>query len=319
VCAGLLGLCDDRATLEDMDPADGDLVLAARGGDAQSLAMLLARYRAAMHAVAASVVGAGPEVEDVVQDASLVAITDLGRIRDPSLVRAWLTGTTRNLARARLRRRDPLPADLAEIPAVGDPGRRIEEAALRDWVWEAIGGLSEPLRDVVVLRYFSTAANYDAIAAALGIPVGTVRSRLHDARAALASRLRELELSAVHDHARVTRARESLFAAIVEEYNSGEDLDLLSSMLAEGARLTVASSDELIEGRPAIIRSLAEDLDAGIRLRLLRVVAGAGLTVVEGAFQNPSDAPDHCPPFTTQVFRHRGDEVVSLHLAYSCA
>ena len=176
-----------------MEPSDGDLVLAARAGDAQSLAVLLTRYRAAMHAVAASVLGAGPEVEDVVQDASLVAITDLGRIRDPSLARAWLTGTTRNLARARLRRRDPLPADLADIPAVDDPERRIEEAALRDWVWEAIGGLSEPLHDVVVLRYFSAAASYDAIAAALGIPVGTVRSRLHDARAALARRLRELE------------------------------------------------------------------------------------------------------------------------------
>ena len=72
-----------------------------------------------------------------------------------------------------------------------DLDRRIEEAALRDWVWEAIGGLSEPLHDVVVLRYFSTIRGYDAIAAALGIPMGTVRSRLHDARAALVARLRD--------------------------------------------------------------------------------------------------------------------------------
>ena len=302
-----------------MEPSDGDLVLAARGGDAQSLALLLTRHRAAMHAVAASVLGAGPEVEDVVQDASLVAITDLGRIRDASLARAWLTGTTRNLARARLRRRDPLPADLVDIPAVDDSERRIEEAALRDWVWSAIGGLTEPLHDVVLLRYFSSAANYNAIAATLGVPVGTVRSRLHDARAVLASRLRELEPSVADDHARVTRAREGLFAAVVEEYNRGKDLDLLSAMLADGARLTVAASDELIEGRAAIIRGLAEDVDAGMRLRLLRVVAGAGLTVVEGAFLNPPDAPGHCPPFTTQVFRHRGEEVVSVHLSYSSA
>ena len=119
-----------------------------------------------------------------------------------SLARAWLTGTTRNLARARLRRREPLPTDLADMPSADDLERRIEEAALRDWVWEAIGGLSEPLHDVVVLRYFSMAASYDAIAAALGIPVGTVRSRLHDARAALVSRLRELELAAADDHSR---------------------------------------------------------------------------------------------------------------------
>jgi len=300
-----------------MEPSDGELVLAAQAGDAQSLAVLLMRHRAAMHAVAAAVMGAGPDVEDVVQDASLVAIADVGRIRDPALARAWLTGITRNLARARLRRREPLPADLAHVPSADDLERRLEEAALRDWVWEAIGGLSEPLHDVVVLRYFSTAASYDAIAAALGVPVGTVRSRLHDARAALVPRLRELELAAADDHSRVSQARERLFAAIVEEYNGGQEPALLASALAEGARLTVAASDEVFVGQAAITRSLADDIEAGVRLRLLRVVAGAGLTVVEGAFQNPTDAPDHCPPFTTQVYRHRGEEIVSLHLAYS--
>jgi RNA polymerase sigma factor (sigma-70 family) len=98
--------------------------------------------------------------------------------------RAWLTGTTRNLARTRLRRREPLPADIAHIPSPDEVERQIEETALRDWLWEAINGLSEPLRHVVVLRYFSTAASYDAIAAALGIPTGTVRSRLHAGRTA---------------------------------------------------------------------------------------------------------------------------------------
>lgn len=300
-----------------MEPSDGELVLAAQAGDAQSLAVLLMRHRAAMHAVATAVMAAGPDVEDVVQDASLVAIADVGRIRDPSLARAWLTGITRNLARARLRRREPFLMDLTDIPSAEDLERRLEEAALRDWVWEAIGGLSEPLHDVVVLRYFSSARSYGAIAAALGVPVGTVRSRLHDARAALVARLRALELAAADDHSRVSQARELLFAAIVEEYNGGYEPALLVNALAEGARLTVATSAEVFVGPAAIIRSLAEDLEAGVRLRLLRVVAGAGLTVVEGAFQNPADAPDHCPPFTTQIYRHRGEEIVSLHLAYS--
>ncbi|TDO44520.1 RNA polymerase sigma-70 factor (ECF subfamily) [Kribbella sp. VKM Ac-2527] len=246
-----------------MGPSDAELILAARGGDVQSLAVLLMRHRAAMHAVAAAVLGAGPEVEDVVQDASLVAITDLGRIRDPSLARPWLTGITRNLARARLRRHDPLPTDFPDLPAADDPDRRLEEAALRDWIWAAIGGLSEPLRDVVVLRYFSMASSYDAIAAALGIPVGTVRSRLYDARRTLGSRLRELESSAIDGYARASRTSEGMFAAIVDEYNSGTDIGVLRSMLAEEARLTVAASNELIVGRIAITRGMAEDIEAG--------------------------------------------------------
>lgn len=300
-----------------MEPSDGELVLAAQRGDPQSLAVLLMRHRAAMHAVAAAVMGAGPDVEDVVQDASLVAITDIGRIRDPSLARAWLTGTTRNLARARLRRSDPLPTDLADVLSADDLERRLEQAALRDWVWDAISRLSQPLHDVVVLRYFTTAASYEAIAAALGIPVGTVRSRLHDARASLVFRLRELEATAADDHSRVIQAREQLFAGIISEYNRGDEPSLLASALTEDARLTAAGSDEVFVGPAAITRGLSGDIEAGVRLSLLRVVAGAGLTVVEGTFRNPADAPDHCPPFTTQIYRHRGEEVASLHLAYS--
>ena len=199
---------------------------------------------------------------------------------------------------------------------VDDPARQTE---LRMVLRTAIDELPADYRAVVVLRYFSMAASYDAIATALGIPVGTVRSRLHDARGALDARLRELESSAVDDHTRTMQARERLFTAIVAEYNSGKDLGLLGSMLAAGARLTTAVGDDVLLGWAAITRSLADDLEAGVRLRLLRVVAGAGLTVVEGAFENPSDAPDHCPPFTTQVYRHRGDQVTSLHLAYSTA
>lgn len=302
-----------------MEPSDAELILAARGGDVQSLATLLTRHRAAMHAVAVAVLGGRPDAEDVVQDASLVAVTDLDRLRDPSLARAWLTGITRNLARAQARRREPLPTDLAAVRGGDEPERRIEEAALRDWVWEAISGLSEPLRDVVVLRYFSRETSYGAIAAALGIPVGTVRSRLHDARTALVPRLRELEYAAIGDHGQMRRDRERLFAAIVDEYNSGNALNLLAGALADGARLTAAAGEAPIFGRAAITRGLAEDVDAGVRLRLLRVVSGAELTVVEGAFQNPPDAPDHCPPLTTQVYKHRGAEIVSLHLAYAPA
>jgi hypothetical protein len=67
------------------------------------------------------------------------------------------------------------------------------------------------------------------------------------------------------------------------------------SSLATDARLTVADSDELFVGAESIVRSLVGDIEAGARLRLLRVIAGAELTVVEGAFQNASDVPGALP------------------------
>jgi len=108
-----------------------------------------------------------------------------------------------------------------------------------------------------------------------------------------------------------------LFSAIVAEYNHGTQPTLLASTLAHDARLTVTGSYEQLVGPAAIARGLSADIEAGVRLSLLRVVASTELTVVEGAFCNPADAPYHCPPFTTQIYRHRGEEVTSLHLVYS--
>lgn len=70
--------------------------------------------------------------------------------------------------------------------------------AARDWVRHAVEQLSEPLRVVTLLRYFTGVKTYEQIGAVCGIPVGTVRSRLSKARSALARQLHE---SAAQAHA----------------------------------------------------------------------------------------------------------------------
>jgi RNA polymerase sigma factor (sigma-70 family) len=302
----------------DVEPSDGELVWLARSGDAEALAVLLARHRAAMHAVAVARLGAGPDIDDVVQDATLVAISSLDRLRDPQLAKPWLTGITRNLCLGRIRGvgETPLYASPLADPSPG-PEERLERTAVRDWVWRALDALSEPLRHVVVLRYFSTASSYADIAAALGVPVGTVRSRLSDARRALALTFDEHARRADGSHARLVQERASLFASITQQYNRGVELDSLRNTLLPTATLSAAGSGDVYVGPHHIVHSLAGDVEAGVRLRLLNVVAGPGITVVEGAFENPLDDPEHCPPLTTQVFTHRGNEIASIYLHYS--
>jgi hypothetical protein len=233
------------------------------------------------------------------------------------MARSWLTGITRNLCRERNRTRNELPLEPFPVsdPSAG-PGERLERSAVRDWVWAGLEALSEPLRHAVVLRYFSSANSYQAIAAALGIPVGTVRSRLNEARRVLARDLQDLAPSAHPDHWQLERTRALLFAGITQQYNRGADLELLSAVLTPDARLTVAGSTEVVVGREPIVRSL-EDVAAGVRLRLLNVIAGPSITILEGAFENPPDHPEHCPPLTTQIMSHHGDEIAGIHLHYS--
>jgi len=179
-----------------------------------------------------------------------------------------------------------------------------------------LNALSEPLQHVVLLRYFSSARSYESIAQALGVPVGTVRSRLSNARRNLAAQLDDLASSASPDHGVLQRDRTALFAGITEQYNNGAELALLKTALLPDARLTAAGTPDVILGRDTIVRDISQDIAAGVRLRPLNVIAGDNLTIVEGAFTNPADDPDHCPPLTTQVFAHSGAKIAALHLHY---
>lgn len=111
--------------------------------------------------------------EDLLQETFLQAARRLERVSQAVSPRAWLYGIARNVAVTALRRRrrvEPLPGEVAaEMPA--DDQRLAEVRA-------AIADLPDTLRETLELR-LRCDLSYEEIAAVLGIPVGTVRSRLH--------------------------------------------------------------------------------------------------------------------------------------------
>ena len=138
--------------------ADTDIALvrAAQAGDVTALALLLEHHRAGMRAVALSILGPGPDADDAVQDAVLVALRRIGDVREPAAAGAWLRMVVRNQCRGLLREaRRLVPIDeLApyQDPAA-DPGEFLELHSMQDWVWEAIEQLSPALRLPLVLRH----------------------------------------------------------------------------------------------------------------------------------------------------------------------
>ena len=162
-------------------PTDTELVAAARSGDVAGFGVLIERHRARMLAVAVSLLGWNPGTEDVVQDASIIAMRRLDQLRDPAAAGPWLMAITRNAARMRLRTPDrETPVDLLTLERA-HPGPSPEEIldghAFRDWVWSAVNELSEPLQVPLLLRYFTPATSYEQMAAVCDVPVRTVRSR----------------------------------------------------------------------------------------------------------------------------------------------
>jgi RNA polymerase sigma-70 factor (ECF subfamily) len=117
------------------------------------------------------------EAEDATHDAFVRAWRSWPSLRDPARFEAWFDRIVINTCRSRLRGSQRRPTDISDeiVIASGDPFGHSED---RDVIGAAIAGLSPDHRIVVALRFYRDLP-IESIAARLGIPAGTVRSRLH--------------------------------------------------------------------------------------------------------------------------------------------
>lgn len=305
--------CDLTTELTDVD-----LVRAAGRGDIGALGLLLRRHRPSLLAVATSLLGYGPDAEDAVQEASLVALSRIGDLRDPEAVGPWLRAVVRNACRMRLRVNSPVPVgnDLAALPSIEpDPEELLERSALRDWVWHAVNELSPPLRLVVMLRYFTTVTAYQDIALACGIPVGTVRSRLSEARGKLASGLLKSADAAYGGASEVAVTRRHEAEELIGAFDHGRFAGLVEDLWLPTIEFCWGSGKRT-KGYDYPLRAIDRDLSAGVRFRLTNVVGGSDAAIWETALINPSDDPDHCPPAALWVLQLSDGRVSRMRIMH---
>jgi RNA polymerase sigma factor (sigma-70 family) len=158
-----------------------------RGGDRDAFAELVRRH-APVALRTASLLGAGADAEDVVQEAFLKAYGALGRFRDGAPFRPWLlqivANEVRNLHRASGRRavRERTAWErtkpLLAAADTSDPANAAISAERRDELIAGLGLLSEAHRQVLTCRCLLDLDEAET-AAALGWPRGTVKSRMH--------------------------------------------------------------------------------------------------------------------------------------------
>lgn len=169
-------------------PATGDagLIARARSGDAAAFGMLLGPRLDRLYRTAWAIVGNEPDARDATQDACLAAWRELPRLRDVDRFDAWLGRVLVNSCRMLLRRgrrvREiaiPEGFDLAGPLSAG--AASIDDA---DAVARAFERLRPEARTLLVLHHLRHEP-LARIAETLGVPVGTVKWRLHAARAAL--------------------------------------------------------------------------------------------------------------------------------------
>src|SRR3954454_14783461 len=165
---------------------DRDLVVRARAGDRDAFSLLASASIGRLNAVARLIVRDEGRAEDAVQDALVDAWRDLRGLRDPDRFDAWLNRllvhACHDVARRSGRRiRIEVPLEPIHTRPVAD----IQQThAISDEIERGFRRLTMEQRTVVVLVYYLDLPLADA-AATLGVPVGTLKSRLNRSLKAL--------------------------------------------------------------------------------------------------------------------------------------
>lgn len=161
-----------------------------RAGSVAAFEVLVRNHEAPALAVARSMLGDADDAADAVQDAFVRAWSTLNRLEPGSLFGPWFRAILRNLCLDRLRspRRREARLEAAALDArvsnEAEGERSAARAELRAVLRGALAAISPEHRVVLVLREMEE-LDYTAIAETLGVPAGTVASRLHHARTAL--------------------------------------------------------------------------------------------------------------------------------------
>jgi RNA polymerase sigma-70 factor (ECF subfamily) len=176
---------------------DRDLVVAAQRGD-QAAFVDLVRFRGGRYlAIAHRILRDVDRAEDALQDALVIAWRDLPSLRDPDRFDAWVHRILTNVCIAQAGRERKRIANLYVLP-IDDAAAPDELLGIadRDLLDRGFRRLTPDERAILVLRHYVGYAPSE-IADLLGVPAGTVRSRIHHAHRAMRAALEADARSAV--------------------------------------------------------------------------------------------------------------------------
>ena len=191
-----------RLVRKGTEPSDGELVARTVAGDDGAYTVLVERYSDFVYTVVLRVVRSEEDARDVAQEAFVRAHRSLSRFRGDSKFSSWLYRIAVNRALTHLKRRksrpdtveytstSPVEAEFSSRRAVEDPEERVLDLEFRSRVRKAVAKLPPRYRAAVTLFYLEE-RSYKEVAEALGVPMGTLKTHLHRARAILREELEQ--------------------------------------------------------------------------------------------------------------------------------
>lgn len=164
--------------------ADAELVARCRAGDQDAWETLVRRHSGLVAAIVRGGFRLSPaDAEDVFQEVFTRLYVRLDSVRDSQAIRGWVAQVTRNVALDHLRRsgREVATGEPLDESSYEEPLRNVDDALAVRQLLARLPAHQQEILD----RFFAQDQSYDTISAELGIPPGTIASRISRALAAL--------------------------------------------------------------------------------------------------------------------------------------
>lgn len=294
-----------------------EMIHEAARGDDMAMGNLFEWFRPRLYAQALQLCGNTAAAQDAVQDTFINAFTHLYTLRDAKLFYPWLRRILLNNCYQFMRRKKVIC--LEDIPGHKDHlidrsiDENTEKATNQQQLYQVLNCLSAELRSCVMLRYFSSFSTYEEIALLMGIPVGTVRSRLSAAREKLGKIYHRSEGSG-DDLLKQSRQWSGYYELLwTNMYDDAEIRNELFNHLKPELSIRFTSG-KMGKGRQIIEREVSEDIEHGTRFNAAEITSCGNMTIIEGLNSNTDEYPDRCPPSSVIVLFRENQHVNALHI-----
>ncbi len=295
-----------------------ELVQAARSGSAAAWNALYQQYYPGLYTIALRMCGSVPAARDAVQETFILAYLKLSQLKDAATFGGWIRKILTHYC-YRDSHRNRLTTRLEGIPFAGDGwwedelNRRYDWLSAQNQLYTALAQLPEVLRSTLLLRYFSSFHSYEQMAAILCVPVGTIRSRLNQAKVKLTQEWQQFS-----DVGRKLFIESEEWNGFYQAIYSGLHTDdacknKLMNHLQKDIQI-ISNASKPITGGVFFERKVHEDRQVGSWLKPDQVTSCGNISIVEVSHYNSPEHPYHCPSHSVAVlYRHKG-KVGKMHL-----
>jgi RNA polymerase sigma factor (sigma-70 family) len=296
-------------------------VKAARAGEEQAWACLYNQYYPGLYPIALGLCNHTQMAKDAVQDAFVTAWLKMAQLKTNAAFGGWIRQIVirncyrglRGLGGLDERNREEMAAN--RLVEDGQTAKW-DNMATHDRLYASMSCLPPSLHSTVMLRYFSGFQSYEDIARILCVPVGTVRSRLHQAKLKLVDEWQRHVDSGTSFFEQSEEWNHFYLTAFSAMHHHDNYKNRFVHHLQKDMQVVLAGGKQ-DNGRRLFEKMVMEDRSVGSWLAPVNVVSCGNISVVEARHFNSAEHPHHCPLRSVLVLYRNKKEVSKMNFHVS--